>query len=131
MFRYWFDDWVKNDASGDWAYLCEECRKEFGWHVKEHSVVQNTVCGVRDCNNQAEWFLEFDGHKFEIEEPDKWPWHIVIKYGGAEFISVHIPAWSTRDTLETARERPENKEQMELLLTLVCCANNYIEERYG
>jgi len=132
MYRFWFDDWIEDKESGDWAYVCKECVEKYGFHVSVGDGPPDGVtCGIKECQNEAAFYINFDGHEFGIKEETEWSWPLVITYGGADFIVVRRPAWSTEDTLETVRERPENKEQRALLETLVRCANNWIEERHG
>ena len=48
-----FDDVVKDD-SGKWSQVCDSCiEKHFKDEVWDDIPIDNTICGVKDCNNEA------------------------------------------------------------------------------
>jgi len=54
-----FDDVVK-DKSGKWSQVCDSCiEKHFKDEVWDDIPIDNTICGVKDCNNEATFYLDF------------------------------------------------------------------------
>lgn len=54
-----FDDFVKEEG-GIWSQICSNCHDK---HLKNHTVIEipinNLVCGVKNCLNEADFYIDF------------------------------------------------------------------------
>lgn len=54
-----FDDIVFDDL-GIWSQLCSECSKHFiENHFVEEVSINGLICGVKNCNNEALYYIDF------------------------------------------------------------------------
>jgi len=53
-----FDDYVvERETKNIWAPICETCSKEYG--ASEEIPIRGNACGVKGCNNTAEYYIDF------------------------------------------------------------------------
>lgn len=58
-----FDDVVVDDK-GNWTQVCSECaEKAFKSEVWDEVPINGLICGVENCNNQAQYYLDFNDKK--------------------------------------------------------------------
>lgn len=58
-----FDDVVVDD-NGKWTQVCSECaEKSFKNEVWDEVPTNGFNCGVENCNNQAQYYLDFNDKK--------------------------------------------------------------------
>lgn len=54
-----FDDFVVENE-GKWSQICDRCLSE---HFSNHRVsdipITNLICGVKECLNEADYYLDF------------------------------------------------------------------------
>jgi len=54
-----FDDFVKEDEKV-WSQVCNKCIKKYYWRKESLSKTTNTcICGVKGCNNNADYYINF------------------------------------------------------------------------
>jgi hypothetical protein len=54
-----FDDVVK-DEHGIWSQICIHCQKKyFSKHKKHETPVSNLTCGIEQCSNEADFYIDF------------------------------------------------------------------------
>lgn len=75
-FNVIFDDFTFNDPkevkqdnlSVGWTQICPKCRENYFPAVND-SAAQG-ICGVKNCNNEAEYYLDFENlEELHIENP--------------------------------------------------------------
>jgi|TARA_Y100000401_G_scaffold99345_1_gene87565 hypothetical protein len=62
-FGVMFDDIVDDHTAGDWSQVCSRCVRKYGLPKKsldQYDIDSDTKCGIRVCNNTAEYFITFD-----------------------------------------------------------------------
>lgn len=57
-----FDDVVNGDE-GKWSQICSECAHKFRLTDNSFNIsdipTDSSICGVKDCNNIAEYYIDF------------------------------------------------------------------------
>ena len=59
----YFNDIVDDEVAGDWSQICSDCQRKYNFHklkLDEYNIDNDTVCGVRGCNNIASLFITFN-----------------------------------------------------------------------
>ena len=58
-----FDDFVA-DEIGTWSQICQSCKdKYFDGELTSEIPIEGLICGVKNCNNEADFYLDFDYEK--------------------------------------------------------------------
>ena len=58
--RMMFDDWVEDEACGDWAYICKIHVKIYELEGLEESPTEGAICGIDGCYNLADFYIPLD-----------------------------------------------------------------------
>lgn len=54
-----FDDFV-NESDGNWSQVCKTCASTYFKNEKLDEVpITCLICGVQDCDNEAEFYIDF------------------------------------------------------------------------
>lgn len=63
-----FDD-VTKDADGNyWSQICTQCTQKHGNTLTAN--IQDSamgICGVKDCDNEAEEYIDFDSNNIQLK----------------------------------------------------------------
>ena len=65
-----FDDWEK-DFAGIWTQVCTNCLVKYKGtlNVKVTNFPgEGEICGVKDCNGEADYYLDFDDSEVTFKE---------------------------------------------------------------
>ena len=68
--RITFDDWVK-DQEGIWTQICTNCLVKYNGTLDVKATKfpgDGEVCGVKGCNGEADYYLDFEENKVTFEE---------------------------------------------------------------
>jgi len=58
-----FDDFVMDDI-GTWSQICTNCLKKFTqFYAWDEQPLAGIICGIKECNNEAEYYLDFKYEK--------------------------------------------------------------------
>lgn len=66
-----FNDIVDDETAGDWSQICSDCQRKYNFHkhkLDEYNIDNETVCGVRRCDNIASLFITFDRQRLNEEK---------------------------------------------------------------
>jgi len=58
-----FNDIVDDETAGDWSQICSDCQRRHKFPEKlldEYTIDNDTLCGIRGCNNIASLFITFE-----------------------------------------------------------------------
>ena len=53
-----FDD-VIEDKNGNWTQVCKSCVDEKKLSVWDDIPIENLICGVKNCTNEASFYFDF------------------------------------------------------------------------
>jgi hypothetical protein len=58
-----FNDIVDDETAGDWSQICSDCQRKYKFpehKLDEYNIDNETICGIRRCDNIASLFITFD-----------------------------------------------------------------------
>ena len=62
-----FDDFVI-EAESSWTQVCEKCSEKYSELVYLEEIPVATICGVKQCNNEAKYYLTIHKEDFSNEK---------------------------------------------------------------